>query len=826
MDVILNNKEILEQSIASIKEPGFAVDLNHRVILWNKSCEQFTGVSSEEIIGTNNHWKIIYNCPRPCLVDLVIDGSEEDFSRLYGIDKKQSNGFYGSEGWFFTKKKGLKYLHYESKMIYDSNNNPIGAIEIINDITERIITNEKLKFSYSVFDKIAVGVIITDQDKNIIFINKHMEKISGFLLQDVIGKNHSYVFLDYSDFGKMEKNLNELKENGSWQGELVGLTKDGKEYKAKVNANKLSIDVNSFHYVSLISNITEQKKTIEKLNFLANYDYLTKLPNRAFLEQKIQQSIKTCIDNSEKCSVMFLDLDKFKNVNDSLGHDIGDSLLKEVAKRLITAVGKDGIVARQGGDEFVILLEKTSDIEEIKKIAKKIKNNFSKSFHIKKNKISIDSSIGVSIYPENGETVSDLLKNADTAMYFSKRKGLGECTIYKEEMNKNIIENILIINKLNRAIENDLMVYYQPQYDLKTKKIFGAEALIRWYDDDIGWIYPAKFIPLAEEFGLIKKIGFFILNEACKMIKEANLKISVNLSPIQLMDENIVKDIGNVIGKYNIDPSLLTLEITEGAFISNFNYAKEVLLELKGLGVQIALDDFGTGYASLSYLNQLPLDYLKIDQSFLRDPNNMSIVVSIVDMAERLNLKTIAEGVETVEQLIMLKYSGCSFIQGYYYSRPIKAEDFIDFMKNDNSQKIESVCDHAMFELKEFGVTVLDDDHKSLMLEIEVIDDNIRQNYPKQEIIQKLTGVYNKFVAHFFEEEGLMVKFEYENYEYHQSEHNKMLEKYLLYLNSIIIGEKPVLPFLSFIRRWLIGHMMTEDRRFIEYYLINNAEGS
>jgi diguanylate cyclase (GGDEF)-like protein/PAS domain S-box-containing protein/hemerythrin-like metal-binding protein len=819
-----NNNNIVEQSINLIKEPTFAVDLNHKVILWNKSCEEFTGILAKEMIGTRNHWQIIYNYPRPCLLDLVVDGDENELIKLYGKETLKVNGVYGYEGWFFNRKKELKFLYVEAKIIYDSNNKPIGAVECVNDLTEKTIMNEKLKFSYSVFDKVAVGVIITDQAKNIIFINKHMEKISGFFLEDVIGKNHSYIFLDYSDSEKMEQILNSLKENGSWHGELVGLTKDGKEYKAKVNSSKLTMDQRETHYVSLISNITEQKKTIEKLKFLANYDYLTKLPNRAFLEQKIKQCINDCEEKNQKCAVMFLDLDKFKNVNDSLGHDVGDVLLKEVAKRLKDKVGDNGIVARQGGDEFVILLENIKNIDSVKLIAKNIKNSFSRSFNVKKHKISVTASIGISIYPENGITVNDLLKNADTSMYSSKDKRSGEVSIYEEKMNQHIIENILIIDKLNRVIDSDLIIYFQPQYCLKTKKLFGAESLIRWYDEDLGWIPPAKFIPIAEEFGLIKKIGSFVLNETCKMIKDSNLKISVNLSPIQLADEDIVKDIEKAIKKYKINPSLLTLEITEGAFISNYNDAKKVLLNLKNLGVQIALDDFGTGYASLSYLNQLPLDYLKIDQSFIKDPNNMSIVISIIDMAERLNLKTIAEGVETVDQLIMLKYSGCSFIQGYYYSRPIKKEDFLDFIKKDNSQKVESVYDYALIDLKEFGVGILDEDHKLLLIELEKIEEGISNKKAREELINSLNGLYNKFLNHFFEEEGLMVDFEYKKYNHHKTEHNKMLEKYLLYLNDIIADKKPILPFLSFVRRWLIGHIMIEDRDFIEEHLLKGLD--
>lgn len=668
---------MLMQSFNAIPLPAFAIDNEHNIIFLNNAFEKLMGIMQKDILGLSNY----RSEKRPFLANLLLDGTKEDFLKYYNLNKDEIVNSCKAESWLLTKNKELKYISCEAHLLYGENGEVIGAFECMKDLTENRFTDDKLKMHYSVFDVVSEGIIISDENNKILFINNAMTQMSGFSLEEAIGQIPYELFASK----KIKQNFfhngwTNLKTEGRWKGEFYNTTKDGRDYRVKAQVSKIILESGDINYIGLVSNINEQKKMLEQLDFMAHYDDITKLPNRTFLEQKINAAMKVCEKNNTKCAVIFLDLDKFKNVNDSLGHDIGDILLREIGKRLKKYARKEDTVAHQGGDEFVILLENISDEEEVVSLAKEIKKVFDKSFKIKNHKISVTASIGISIYPIGGKTANDLLKNADTSMYFIKGKSKGDISIYTEEMNQHIIENIKIIDKLNYALPKDLNVYFQPQYCSTTKKIIGAEALIRWLDDELGWVRPDKFIPLAEEFGLIKPIGRFVLNKSCEVIKETGLKVAVNISPIQLMDEDLEKDIDKAIKKHKIDPSLLTLEITEGAFISNFEAVKSVLNKIKLLGIKLALDDFGTGYSSLSYLSQLPFDYLKIDQSFIKNQDNLILVSSIIDMAKKLNLTTIAEGIETLEQLNLLRHNGCNIIQGYFYSKPLTLEKLREFI--------------------------------------------------------------------------------------------------------------------------------------------------
>lgn len=422
----------------------------------------------------------------------------------------------------------------------------------------------------------------------------------------------------------------------------------------------------------------ELSKSREIILDMAYHDALTHLPNRTFLMEKLNALFIATLEYSRKVVVMFLDLDNFKTINDTLGHSVGDAVLIETAKRLQSRIKSSDMIARLSGDEFAVVIANYTK-EELILVINNIINSFHKPFYVNDLVLNITASVGVSIYPDDGNTVEELLRNADTAMYKAKELGKNTYQFYSHKMKEELVQKTNMERMLRNAIDrNEFVLHYQPQYDLNTNKLRGFEALIRWNSSEIGFINPMDFIPLAEETGLIVPIGDWVLKNACmtcKKLMEENhctLIMSVNISAIQLKNENIYETIMDCIKVSGIAPQNLELEVTESVFVGNDDQSLIILRKLKEAGIRIALDDFGTGYSSLSYLQILPISLLKIDKSFICESNkNQNLAENIISLAHKLNIETIAEGVETKEQLNYLKESGCDNLQGFYFSKPV-----------------------------------------------------------------------------------------------------------------------------------------------------------
>ncbi len=445
----------------------------------------------------------------------------------------------------------------------------------------------------------------------------------------------------------------------------------------------------------LLKELNERKRAEETIQYMAYYDSLTGLPNRSLFNDRLTQAIHRANRFQKKIAVMFLDLDRFKNINESLGHTIGDLLLKEIGERLKDSVRKENTVSRYGGDEFTIMFTDFNDMQDVAKIAQKILNIISQRLELKGNEIFITTSIGISLFPSDGTDAETLVKNADAAMYASKDYGRNNFQFYTSSMNSAILERMTLENLLRVAVKkNEFILHYQPILDIKSRLITGAEALVRWQHPDLGLIPPAQFIPIAEESGLIVIIGEYVLSNACYQAKLwqksgfPNLDLSVNLSAKQFKQENLVEMIKRMLNSTGFDPKLLKLEITESTIMGDVAKISDILNKLHAIGIRLSIDDFGTGYSSLSYLKTFPIDAIKIDRSFLRgvpsDPNDIAIVNAITAMAKALNLKVIAEGIETEQQLEFLCSSDCDKGQGFLFSKPVSADEFTQLLKKGN----------------------------------------------------------------------------------------------------------------------------------------------
>ncbi len=460
-------------------------------------------------------------------------------------------------------------------------------------------------------------------------------------------------------------------------------------------------------YVAMILDITEKKKTDDTLNYLAYYDSLTDLPNRSLFVDRLEQAMKIADRNEQLAAVLFVDLDQFKNVNDSLGHDAGDSLLKDAAERLSNCMRASDTVARWGGDEFCLLLQNVNQIDNVNVVAEKIIASFAEPFYIESKKLFITASVGIILYPLDNNDIKSLLKNADTAMYHAKEKGRNNYQFYNHEMSARLEQRLELEHELRHALERDeFMLLYQPQVNIQQDRIVGIEALIRWQHPDRGMVPPDQFIGIAEETGLIVPIGEWVLEQACKQMRLLRnsglpaIHVSVNLSVRQLREASLVDKVNQALELSGLEPSMLDLEITESMLMSDMDRVKRTLRELSDLGVSISVDDFGTGHSSLAYLKQFPISTLKIDRSFIcdipHDKDDVAITIAIINLAKGLGIRTVAEGVESRDQLDFLKQQKCNLMQGYYFSKPVPYEEIVTLLQQEQDDSKPTRFDSAI----------------------------------------------------------------------------------------------------------------------------------
>ncbi|POM12863.1 bifunctional diguanylate cyclase/phosphodiesterase [Pseudomonas sp. WP001] len=571
---------------------------------------------------------------------------------------------------------------------------PIGEedcmLTIARDITERQQMQEKLQQAATVFESTAEGVLITDTRQNISAVNRAFSEITGYSEAEALGHTPRLLASGLHDSAFYAAMWHQLTTQGHWQGEISNRRKNGELYPSWLTISAVrNSDQVVTHFVAVFADISSLKLAQARLDYQAHHDPLTGLPNRTLFESRLQAALTGQQESGNQGAVLFLDLDRFKHINDSLGHPVGDLLLKDIAVRLKDQLRDIDTVARLGGDEFIILLPGLQQASDAQYLANKLLDCFTPPFQAGEHEFFISASIGTSLYPQDGTDVATLVKNADAAMYRSKAKGRNRVESYTRDLTAQANERVALEHELRRAIERDeLSLYYQPKRSLITHELIGAEALIRWHHPTFGDVPPEHFIALAEENGTILQIGDWVLEQACRQLHawqgafEDFGPLSVNLAGAQLRHPNLLSRIEQLLRDYRLEPGCLQLEITENFIMSQAEEALAVLHQLKRLGVQLAIDDFGTGYSSLSYLKRLPLDFLKIDQSFVRglpdDPHDVAIVRAIIALGHSMQFTIIAEGVENPAQQAFLAAEGCEQMQGYIVSLPLPPELFAE----------------------------------------------------------------------------------------------------------------------------------------------------
>ncbi len=685
-ETLKESEERYRGALESIEDGYWEVDLEGKVLFFNDALCRIHGYSRDEMLAL----------------------SREDYSAQDGVERwdevwnevyatgESANGIT----WEINTKDGKeKSLEASVSLMKNAKGQPVGFRGISRDVTERKLLEEEIRHSEeryrTILEEMEEWYFETDLSGNILFYNKLLLKNLGYSDKGLMGLNFKDLIED-NQIETLYKTFNQVYRTGE---PIRDFPYDFTRQDGSTTFTEFSIfpkrdgkgEVCGFRGVG--HDITERKRAEERIQYLATHDVLTGLPNRLMFNQLLSHAINGAQRHERQLAVLFFDLDRFKVINDTLGHGAGDKLLQEVANRLRQTLRAVDVIARLGGDEFVILIEEISNLDQVTAVARIVLSTVMKPIAIMEQECRVTASVGISIYPKDGMDEETLMKNADIAMYFAKEEGKNNYQLYSKEIKSQSVERLLIETNLRQALNREeFYLNYQAKLDFKTGAITGVEALLRWNNPTLGLIPPMRFIPLAEETGLIVPIGRWVLQTACAQnaIWQAQglppVCMAVNLSLRQLTDEGLLGDIERALHESGIAPALLELEITESMVMSNPERMIKILSRIKDLGVRLAIDDFGTGYSSLAQLKSFPIDTLKVDRSFIRNipenPEDKAITEAIIAMGKTLSLTVVAEGVETEEQLDFLMEHACDEMQGYYFSRPIEPEEFADLLSS------------------------------------------------------------------------------------------------------------------------------------------------
>ncbi len=665
-------RHIFEQ-IPSISVQGY--DKNRSVIFWNQASEKLYGYTKEQALGKQ-------------LEDLIIPPPYREHV-INNVNAWINDGVpILAEELLLQRADGSNVAVYSSHTLINNTDNEAEMYCIDIDLSAQKKAEEQALTLSQAIEQSPISMILTNIDSKIEYVNSAFEKISGYAASEVIGQSASMLKSGLTPKSLYKELWNAISTGHAWQGELQNKKKNGDIFWEHAHIAPIFDNAGvTKHYLALKQDVTQYKQQEEKILHQAHYDSLTGLPNRLLSLDRLSQMLKDAHRAKNNVAVLFIDLDDFKKVNDTMGHSVGDELLIQAAVRLKNTIRESDVVGRLGGDEFIIILSNINEPTEVEIIARKLLEQFYQPFRLENRELVSTISIGIALYPLDSEDPKELLRQADSAMYHSKDRGRNTYNFYTHQMNHDMNRRLKVEEQLRSALkQKELEVYFQPFVDIKNRKIIGAEALLRWNNALLGQVTPDEFIPIAEQTGLIVTIGQYVIEVAFATAKKwqqtynPHFKIAINVSPKQFRENTFVDMLNIQLDKHQINPSTIELEITEGVLLSGDAVIDSNLISINDIGVSISMDDFGTGYSSLSYLRSYPFNTLKVDKSFINDitvdPGDLELVGAAIAMGHGLNLTVVAEGVETEEQYHLLNALKCDYGQGYLFSKPLPQAAF------------------------------------------------------------------------------------------------------------------------------------------------------
>ncbi|HET8731992.1 MAG TPA: EAL domain-containing protein [Moraxellaceae bacterium] len=652
--------------------------------IYHSNFEQLLGYSSKELTGFMGHLKPLVHADDYSLVKKAIVLHLRKRTPIYHVQYRMR---HRRGHWIWVEDNGRV-------VAWNEDGRGIRMIGTRRDITKERELEQRLRLSASVFHHAAEAIFILDRDLRFVSLNPGFTQITGYTEAETVGARITEARSTHPDtHGTYLAIAQHMQEQDEWQGEFTDYRKNGEAYPQWLHLTAVrDEDGKVTHYIGLFNDMTARREAEERLRYLSNYDKLTGFANRNLFRDRLHAAISRARDANHQVALLYIDLDRFRQINDTLGHEVGDELLKKAAKRISSVDGTIDTISRIGGDEFTLIIDRYEDRAALEHLCERIIAELRRPFRIGEHELLLGASIGISIFPENGRELQILLNHADIAMHQAKRLGGNTTKFYTADLRVASIEQLNLETSLRKAIFRDeFVVHYQPKMDLRTNRIVGVEALVRWQHPSLGLLFPGDFIPLAEETGLVSAIGELVLDKAARQAQQwkemglGDIRTSVNIPAHQVRKGNLVQVVKRVLDNSGLDPTLLELELTESSLMEDSDNVLTMLNDLRSRGIVISLDDFGTGYSSLSYLKRFPIDVLKIDQAFIRDigqsPDDEAITRAIIAMAHSMNMSVVAEGVETEGHLAFLRKEGCDYIQGYLLSRPIPDADLSQLLR-------------------------------------------------------------------------------------------------------------------------------------------------